>query len=743
MIRRLRRCLAAGVSLGIAAAGAVAQDPAQAATQDPPRRPRIGLALGGGGARGMAHIGVIRALERLHVPIDYVVGTSMGSVVGGLYACGFTSDEMEHLIRSIHWDTLFQDAPDRPQQSFRQKEDDFEHLIPFEFGLSLERGLVLPPGLIAGSKLGFVLESATLGCSSVPDFDHLRIPFRAVATDIQTGDPYVMSKGNLARTIRASMAIPAIFTPVEIDGRLLIDGGESENLPVQAARDLGAEIVIAVNVGSSGAASAEKPQNVGAMIGRLIDLPLQQNTQASAKLADLVITPALDRYTSADFVVGTQMIPLGYQATMAQETALRAWSESESVYGTWKLRHDASRPPLPVIDAVEIAPVPGMDPRRIAYLVQTKPGRVLDTVVLGQDLKRIYAVGAFEIVTYEIVEDGSRHVLRITATPKSWGPTYLKLGLFLSTDFQLATKFGVVGLVEATEMNRLGAQWKTTAAIGQPLEVKTRFYQPLTYAGNAFVSPFASFDQDLVRVYNEDGLALGTYQATLGQGGMDLGYDLGTWGEFRVGYRGGYGRARRKVGDPMFPNVDWNVGAVTASLAIDQLDNVNLPHAGYLGVFEYVLNRTSLGSTDSYDHFQGGILGVQTVGRWTGLARAEGGTGFHTRSPIYDEFSLGGLFRLSGRPAGQLIGDNYGLLTLLLYYRLSAASGVIVKSLSVGVSGEAGNTWAFQEPVTIGSLKTGGSIFLVADTVVGPLSLAYGRSGAHNSAAYLFLNRTF
>ena len=202
--------------------------------QAPPARPKIGLALGGGGARGIAHIGVIRALEEMHIPIDYVAGTSMGSIVGGLYSCGYTPDEMEKLIKGDHWETLFQDAPDRPEQSFRQKEDDFEHLIPFEFGLNFKKGgLVLPPGLIAGSKLGFVLETTMLPCASVANFDQLRIPFRAVATDIQTGEPYVMSKGTSRASIRASMAIPAIFTPVEIDGHLLIDGGESENLPVQ------------------------------------------------------------------------------------------------------------------------------------------------------------------------------------------------------------------------------------------------------------------------------------------------------------------------------------------------------------------------------------------------------------------------------------------------------------------------------------------------------------------------------
>jgi NTE family protein len=721
-----------------------AQEPTPDKPAEAPKRARIGLALGGGGARGMAHIGVIRALEQLHVPVDYVVGTSMGSIVGGLYACGYTPDEMEKLIKSIHWDTLFQDAPERSQQSFRQKEDDFEHLIPFEFGLNLKKGgLLLPPGLIAGSKLGYVLENAMLGCSSVPTFDNLRIPFRAVATDIQTGEPYIMSKGNLARTIRASMAIPAIFTPVELDGRLLIDGGEAQNLPVQTVKAMGADIVIAVNVGSSGGASADKPTNVGAMIGRLIDLPLQQNTQASAKLADVVITPDLGKYTSADFITGTAMIPMGYKSALQQEAKLRQWEQPESVYAAWKTRHDATRPPLPVIDEVEIVPIPGMDVRRVSHLVQTKPGQVLDIKVLGQDLKRIYAIGAFEIVSYEIlVKDGHR-VLRITATPKSWGPTYLKLGLFLSTDFQLATNFGIVGLVEATEMNKLGGMWKTTVTIGQPLELKTRFYQPLSYGGNAFLSPHGEVNQHLVRVYNEEGDALGTYQTTRGGGGLDLGYDFGTWGEARVGYFRVFGKSTRKVGNPDFPNATWDEGGITSSFVVDQLDNVNLPHAGYFAAVDYAGNRKSLGATDNFDILGIGLIGAKTIGRWTGLANAAGGTSLQSQSPFYGKLSLGGLFKLSGRPQDQLVGDNLALVSLLLYYRLSDTGGLILKNLSVGVSAEAGNTYARREPFTIGSLKTAGSIFVVADTLVGPLFVAWGRSDSHNSAAYIFLNRTF
>jgi NTE family protein len=733
-----------GLSL-LSAAGPLSAAPADdPQASPPPKRPKIGLALGGGGARGTAHIGVIRMLEQLHIPIDYVAGTSMGSIIGGLYSCGYTPDEMEKLIASIPWDTLFRDAPERKDQSFRQKEDDFEHLIPFEFGVNLKKGgLVLPPGLIAGSKLGFVLENATLPCSSVTNFDQLRIPFRAVATDIQTGQPYVMSSGNLARVIRASMAIPAIFTPVEIDGHLLVDGGESENLPVQTVLAMGADIVIAVNVGSSGAATAEKPQNVGAMIGRLIDLPLQQNTMESAKLATLVITPDLKGYTSADFVKGLEMIPLGYKAAFADKDKLERWSAPESVYGPWKQRHDATLPPLPYIDAIVIDPVPGVDPRRLEYLVHSKPGGVLDTKTLGQDLKRIYSLGYFEIVSYSIVEEGQRRILKITPTPKSWGPTYLKLGLFLGTDFELATDFGVTALVDATELNGLGGEWKTTLTVGNPIDLRTRFFQPLTYRSHLFLSPYAGWVQRVAQVYDANEIAIGTYQVSREAFGMDLGYDFGTWGELRVGYVRAFGQGRRKVGNPAFPDVEWDEGGLAARMRVDQLDNVNVPHSGYLSEVAFLANRESLGGTTSYDRLGAGATGVQTIGRWTGLIKVEGGSGLGTEIPFYDDFQLGGLFRLSGRPGGQLRGNTYALGAALLYYRLSDTAGLVVKNLSIGVSAEGGNTWAYQAPVTLSSLKPAGSVFVVVDTFLGPFFIAYGRSGSKNSAAYLYLNRSF
>jgi NTE family protein len=256
------------------------------------------------------------------------------------------------------------------------------------------------------------------------------------------------------------------------------------------------------------------------------------------------------------------------------------------------------------------------------------------------------------------------------------------------------------------------------------------------------LSPFAAWRQELADVFVDE-VDVGTYQVSRGAVGFDVGYDFGTWGELRVGYVRAWGKGRRKVGDPVFPDLDWDEGGLNARMVVDQLDNVNLPHAGYFGFVDYLGNRTSLGGSESYDRFEGFAMGVKTLGRWTGLLKLQGGSGLGDDVPFYDEFRLGGLFQLSGRPIGQLTGDKYALAAGLVYYRLTDKAGAIMKNLSVGISIEGGNTYDFQAPMTLGNLKAAGSIYIVADTLIGPFFIGYGRSGSGNEAAYMFLNRSF
>ena len=738
-MRRTANFAPASAALALMIAGSLA-------AQAPPpedgargKRPKIGLALGGGGARGFAHIGVLRALEAMHIPIDYIAGTSMGSVVGSLYASGYSLDDMEKIVAGIHWDTVFDDTPERKNLSFREKEDDFHHLLPIELGLS-KKGLGLPSGLIAGSKLGFVLRSVLLSSVTTTDFDRLRIPFRAVAADVQTGDVVVLSHGDLARSVRASMAIPAVFTPVEIDGKLLIDGGEAQNLPVQTVRAMGADIVIAIDVGESGEVS-KKPENVAGMLGAIIDIPLKQNTMASRKLADIFIQPDLKGFTGGDFDKAKELYPRGQAAIEKASAQLASLSAPAADYEAWRARIQAPLPPLPVIDAVEVTNIPGYDVSRLRRLVRVKPGP-LEPAKVGQDLKRIYALGTFTAVTYDVAREGDRWILRYTAIPKSWGPTFVRPGIGFESDGEGNVEFDVTLLVDATEMNRLGGRWKTLLDLGSNLGISSVFYQPVEPTGTLSVAPNILAGRHLVNIYQGSN-RLAQYLVSEFQGGADVVGDFGTWGEMRAGYLGGPATASLKIGEPTLPDVHASFGAFEAKFLVDQADDVNVPRTGYLGRLTFTGQRTGLGASSSYDKLESTMVGVQTLGRWTGILKFSGGDSLGTTLPYYDTFSLGGFFDMSGRPIGQLRGQTYLFGGAALYYRLNAKSGLLLKDFYVGVSAELGNTWNRHQDVTLSHLENSGSIFVIANSLIGPVYLAWGRGSGGFGAFSVALNKPF
>jgi NTE family protein len=725
------------VALGLAA---LLLGSTQVLAQTPARPCRIGLALGGGGARGASHIGVLRVLEELRIPIDCIAGTSMGSVVGGLYAAGYSPDELERVVESIDWAHIFDDAPPRKKRSFRRKEDDFLYALGLEIGV--KGGLNIPSGLIAGRKLGFALQSTTLPVAGIHDFDELPIPFRAVAADVQTGEAVVLGKGNLATAIRASMAIPVVFTPVELDGRLLIDGGNAQNLPVQTARAMGAEIVIAVDVGSSGEIPKDKPKTATGILSRLIDIPLLQNTVASRKLANTVIIPDLKGIATGDFLRIKETVPRGEAAARAQVADLEKWSVSPEQYQAWRAAHRTPLPPPPVIRSVKIAPVPKLDPRRIEHFVQTKPGPI-DLTKLNADLERLYGTDLFENVQFDLEGTGPERDLVIEPTSKSWGPTYLRTGLNFSGDLEGDTKFGVLGLLDATEMNRFGAQWKTAFQFGTESFISSQFYQPLGYTSDAFAAPHVAASQEQLDIFsNTSDQRIASYRVRRSHVGLDLGYDFGSVVEVRGGADWGRVKSVLRTGLPQFPEVDTATGAFTARIRLDQLDSAVIPKDGYFADIDWRGERKSLGSGSNYDRLEASVVDAMTWGHLTAVLRGKWGDPLGTAVPYYDQFRLGGLFNLSGYANDQLVGPSYGLIEGIFYYRLSKG-GALLGPLYLGASGEGGNAWHSGEGRTFSSLKGAGSVFLAAETLLGPFYFAYGFAGSKHTSFYILLSQNF
>jgi NTE family protein len=557
--------------------------------------------------------------------------------------------------------------------------------------------------------------------------------------------PVVLSEGVLPLSIRASMAIPVIFTPVQIGDYLLIDGGESENLPVQTVRAMGADIVIAVDVASSSVIPKEAPTSVTEMIGRLIDLPLLRNTMESRTLADIVITPDLSGFTSADFAKGKEIIPKGVAAANAEADKLSKYSVSEEEYRAWQKTHRVPLPENPpIIDQVVVDPIPRFDTRRISRVIATKAGLPFNQSVLEADMRRIAAMGLFQAVEFRFVREDGKNVLHIIATPKPWGPTYLSAGIsFEISDADASFDVGL--LLDATEMNRLGADWKTNFRLGNQLALGSAFYQPLDYAGRFYLSPRLAWSQDLADIFVE-GERVAQYRVRQGGGGLDLGVELGhllQLGQFSVGIERGAGSLTRRTGIPEFPDADIDFGDFHSQLRLDQLDSVWFPTKGYFVDAQFVGSRTGLGASDSFNRGQLLAFGAKTFGRWTAATRVSYGDGFGPVLPFYEQFALGGFLNLSGYSPGELHGSTFAFGSFTARYRLNQTPGAIVKGLYAGFSIEGGNTWELRDQASISDMRLAGSIYVVADTLIGPLFLAYGNSGAKNQAVYLFLNQRF
>ncbi len=742
------RSLAALSTVLLLAAGPGARAAAQtapASSTEAPRRPKIGLALGGGGARGAAHIGVLKVLEELRIPIDYIAGTSMGSVVGGLYVVGYDPDALGKVIAKVDWLNLFVDNAPRRDVVFREKSNDY--LVPPGVTLGIKNGISLPAGLIAGRKLGFLLNTLTRPVANVHDFDKFSIPFRAVATDARTGDVVVLSKGSLPKAIRSSMAIPVVFTPVEYDGRYLIDGGTAQNLPVQTVRAMGADIVIAVDVASSSEVPKEGPRSVADMLGRVIDLPLLRNTTESRPLADMVITPDLKGLSSGDFVKMTEIIPRGETAARADREKLSRWSVSPEEYAEWKKAH---RKPLaeerPMLDDVVVDPIPGFDTRRISRVIATRPGLPFNEKLLQADMRRISGMGLWQNVEFQLIETDGKNVLHIIATPKSWGPTYLSAGIDYEINASEAdADWNLSLLLDATEFNRLGADWKTGIRLGTEIGGASVFYQPLDYVGRTFIAPSIVWDQQSRDIFLDE-VDVARYRLQQGGASLDFGVQLGhllSLGQFSVGVERGFGKARRKVGIPEFPDADFDTGGFHADLTLDQLDNFWFPLHGWYVDASFLGSRTAFGADDSYNRAILHSVWVETFGRWTVTLRASYGDTFKSNAPLNGLFTLGGFRNLSGRPRDQLAGTTLAFGFISLRYRLTRLPGTIVKGVYVGATAEMGNAWANRDEASFQNMHGAWSVYLTTDTALGPMYLAYGSSGNKNTAVYLFLNRGF
>jgi NTE family protein len=707
---------------------------------DAPRRPRVGLVLSGGSAHGFAHVGVLTVLEEMRVPVDVVAGTSMGSIVGGLYAAGTSPAEMERLLATTDWEDLFDDRPSRDRLSYRRKQDDVLNYVDLEMGLT-KKGIAFPSGLVAGQKLSFLLKSLTLGTVGVESFDALPIPFRCVATDLATGEKVVLADGSLAEAIRASMSLPAVFSPVERGDRLLVDGGLVENLPVAEAEAMGADVVVAVDV-SSDKLDPERLKSFGGVLSRTISLPIRQNVSAALAKAAVVVRPKVGDIPSMDFARAAELVARGEAAARALAKELSAFSVTEEVYRAFRERVRRRRPEPPVVDAIQTVSA-GVDPHQVTSRLETRVGKPLDVAVLRRDLDRIFEMGVFETVDFRLLRDEGRNVLVIDARPKSWGPTFLRVGSAFEANFDGNAALALRATVHAMQLNGLGGELKTTVELGTVPGAHVEYYQPLDYRGRFFVSADVLYQRSLARV-DVPGGPVGEARVSVLQGSADGGVSLGSFGQIHAGVFRGTGGAKILLAEAPQEDLSFDHGGVFGYAGYDTLDDLSFPRRGTYAAGRLEAFLDGMGSDSTfYRFFARGIQALPLGPKTAVVASAGWEDTLGSDPPYYMLFTLADFNRFSALSREIVAGERAASLSAALSHRVASLPTRVGRGVYVGGTFELARVWTRREETSLADLRPAGGVYAGADTVLGPIYAGVGIGYGGNTSFYVFLGRPF
>lgn len=705
---------------------------------------KIGLVLSGGGARGAAHIGVLKILEEHNIPIDIITGTSMGAIVGGLYATGMTAAEIEEAIIRNDWRPLFQDSPPRAQRPFRRKEDDNGFLVDFDMGVDRD-GLIFPKGLVQGQNLEMTLKRYILPVATIDDFDQLPIPFRAIATDLGSGEALAIKSGDLATAIRASMSLPGIFKPIPYNGRLLADGGIVNNLPVEIARKMGADTLIVVDIGFPLKETKELGSSLAVTRQMLTIMIVKQTQEQLSKLGpnDILISPDLGNLDSRDFQRLEEAMTMGEKKARELSPSLSSLSVSDESYLAYRRKlvqrsHDAT-----VINNVVIKNESRLSPKVIEERLSEHSGKPLDVAELEKNISDVYGFDTFESVSYDLKKTPEGTDLHIRGKEKSWGPNYLKFGINLEDDFSGTSDYNLATRLTMTELNGLGGEFRVEGQLGESPSLFAEFYQPLDYAARWFINPSAKVGRTTTTLFNR-GNRIAQFRNEETELILAAGRNFGNWGELRLALLRTFGESSIRIGNPRFGQSSPDAGAMVARFSYDTIDNVKIPKSGLNFNLGWLGVRESLGSDISFDVTQLFFLKPQTWGKhtllhWWNLSDVTGDNGRNIES-----FNLGGLFSFSGFAPGEIAGESGGIGRMLYYYQLSSTRlSALDVSVYLGASLEAGFIRNTRNLPEHNNLLVAGSVFMVLDTILGPLYLAYGASEHNHQSAYLFLGQTF
>jgi NTE family protein len=717
------RCLLVCIATLVASA-ALAQVPEVA--DGPTKRPRVALVLAGGGAKGGAHIGVLKVLEELRVPVDCIAGTSMGALVGGGYASGMTASQIEAFVTHVDWKSVVGGAGSRPLQPVEQKR--FEgNSGSLELGLKGSK-VVPPSGLIASSRIEDVLRTYVASTRSVADFDKLPIPYRAVATDMLTGTMVVLGHGDIATAMRASMSIPGAFAPVVIDPYVLSDGFVVRNLPIDVARKLCGDVVIAVNIVKH-TATAEELVGPASLVSRGNDIMMEANERLQLQTLterDIRIDVDVGDVTAASFERTGETIPMGEKAARAVAPQLAALSMPPQEYLAWRRSVTLPRSGEIRVADVQFKGLEHVNPDYLRTLTKVHAGDTADIAAISADAARLAALDDLQGVSYHLSGDPDNPVLVWEPKEKQIGPNYLlpSLGLYAGGPGDLRLEVDVQYV--RRWINSYGGQWRNRLEIGAVAGAETSLYQPLNFAQTFFVEPYAGIRRSLEDLYNKYN-RVATYFYNDLEGRVEFGANLEPSSQIRLGYWADRRRIEVDTGVSLLPTGNFTDAGVAATVSHDSRDTSSYATKGTAAMLQYFQSDTSLGASRDWRTLEAAVRQVARIRATNVWITVAGGSDLGSTLPADRAFSLGGPQSFPGYAPGQVRARSYWTLQGDVLWRVADILSIANQALYAGFALEGGRVYDRIDPEPNSALY-GISGYVGGRTPVGTLTIGVGKA---------------
>lgn len=702
-------------------------------------RPKIGLALEGGGALGEAHIGVLQWFEEHHIPIDYLAGTSMGGLVGGMYATGKSAEELRRIVETADWDLLLGGATPHEDLSFRRKED--KRAIPNSITIGLKNGPSLPPGLNTGHQISLLIDRETLDYSDISSFQDLPIPFRCVSTELVSGKPHVFQDGSLSQAMRATISIPGVFAPVRQGDKVFVDGGLVDNLPTDVVRNMGADVVIAVHLQIS-PTSAKDIQSAFGVLGRSVELVIAETEIRGMAGADLIVTADVEKFSSTDYQKSEEIIQQGYNAAEAKAQILKGYSLNDTAWQEYQQAKASRRRTAP--GTLEFVRVEGVDPDGEKYIqryMKSLLRKPLDTKGLDELLTRLTGVGRYDSVTYSMAEHNGQSGLLLRVHEKTYAPPFLQPSVAIDGSEPQDVDFTMGARITAMDVWGYRSEWQTDLQFGATYGIRSELYRPFTPLGKAFFAPYVDGSQTNFKVYKQDD-PQAIYRLDTVLTGLDLGYGFSRFSELRVGYGIGYQNYDLRLGKPEFANTNGRLGAIHLRYVLDRTNEPVIPTKGIFVKTNFEWYDTTPLATTTYPSLDQLLQFFQPVSASDSVYLiAEGASTFGRTTFGTPAYFLGGVGRLSAYGLNELIGNQYFYGRTGYLHRIFELPPFVGKDVYVTGFGEIGKMYGdpFHPPKLSGDVAAG----VLVETVFGPILIGGSVGDTGHSKWFFQLGRVF